>query len=50
MMRTWTEQMGFPVINVIRTSSTTFELTQQRFLANIEDYNETCDDSVFKYV
>ena len=49
MMRTWTEQMGLPVVNVKRSSATTFELTQKRFFSNIEDYNNVYDDSEFKY-
>lgn len=49
-MRTWTEQMGLPVINVRRTSPTTFELTQKRFFSNIKDYDSTYDDSEFKFV
>ncbi|XP_059219771.1 glutamyl aminopeptidase [Stomoxys calcitrans] len=49
MMRTWTEQMGLPVIDVKRTSATTFELTQKRFFSNIEDYDKVFDDSEFNY-
>ena len=49
MLRTWTEQMGLPVVNVKRSSATTFELTQKRFFSNIEDYNNVYDDSEFKY-
>ncbi|KAM7362149.1 glutamyl aminopeptidase-like [Cochliomyia hominivorax] len=49
MMRTWTEQMGFPVINVKRSSPTTFEITQKRFFSNIEDYENIYDDSEFNY-
>ncbi|XP_075149946.1 glutamyl aminopeptidase [Haematobia irritans] len=49
MMRTWTEQMGFPVINVKRASATTFELTQKRFFSNFEDYYKVFDDSEFNY-
>ncbi|XP_037945830.1 glutamyl aminopeptidase-like [Teleopsis dalmanni] len=48
-MRTWTEQMGFPVVEVIRTTPTTFRLTQKRFFSNIEDYNAIYNDSVFNY-
>lgn len=48
MMRTWTEQMGLPVVNVKRVSPTTFELTQKRFFSNIEDYDNVYDDSEFK--
>lgn len=47
MMRTWTEQMGLPVINVNRTSATTFQLTQKRFFSNIEDYDMEYNDSEF---
>ncbi|XP_061399843.1 glutamyl aminopeptidase [Musca vetustissima] len=49
MMRTWTEQMGLPVIKVKRTSLTTFEITQQRFFSNVEDYNGNYNDSEFNY-
>ncbi|XP_073818649.1 aminopeptidase A-like [Musca autumnalis] len=49
MMRTWTEQMGLPVVNVKRVSPTTFELTQKRFFSNIEDYDNVYDDSEFNY-
>lgn len=48
MMRTWTEQMGLPVIDVKKTSETTYELTQKRFFSNIEDYDNVYDDSEFK--
>lgn len=50
IMRTWTEQMGYPVVNVFRTSDTTFTLTQKRFLSNIDAYNEIYNDSEFKLV
>ncbi|XP_073818650.1 aminopeptidase A-like [Musca autumnalis] len=49
MMRTWTEQMGLPVINVKRASLTTFEVTQKRFFSNAEDYENTYNDSEFNY-
>ncbi|XP_058986694.1 aminopeptidase A [Musca domestica] len=49
MMRTWTEQMGLPVINVKRSSATTFEITQKRFFSNVEDYEKSYDDSEFNY-
>lgn len=46
-MQTWTEQMGLPVVEVIRTENG-FKLTQKRFFANPEDYNGTYEDSEFK--
>ncbi|XP_005182090.2 glutamyl aminopeptidase [Musca domestica] len=48
IMRTWTEQMGLPVVEVKRQGDT-FILSQKRFLANPEDYNGNHDDSPFNY-
>lgn len=48
-MRTWTEQMGLPVVEVKRQGDS-FILSQKRFLANPEDYNGNYDDSPFKWV
>lgn len=42
-MSTWTDQMGYPLIDVVR-SGDTLTLTQQRFLASINssfDKNES---------
>ncbi|KAL5292090.1 ENPEP.2 family protein [Megaselia abdita] len=49
IMRTWTEQMGLPVVKVEKISPTKFKLTQKRFFSNPEDYKGTYDDSVFNY-
>lgn len=38
MVETWTQQMGFPVINVEKLNSNTYIVTQNRFLSNPEDY------------
>lgn len=46
-MQTWIGQMGLPVVEVTR-SGNDYKLTQKRFLANPEDYNETYEDSEFK--
>ncbi|XP_062127173.1 glutamyl aminopeptidase [Drosophila sulfurigaster albostrigata] len=48
LMRTWTEQMGYPVLNVTRTNAG-FVITQQRFLSNKESYNEEAEASEFNY-
>lgn len=32
IMDTWTRQMGYPVVNVVRSAPDTFTLTQERFL------------------
>ncbi|XP_061399840.1 glutamyl aminopeptidase-like [Musca vetustissima] len=48
IMRTWTEQMGLPVVEVKRQGDV-FVLQQKRFFANPEDYNGTYDDSPFNY-
>ncbi|XP_023035875.2 uncharacterized protein LOC6650874 [Drosophila willistoni] len=49
LMRTWTEQMGYPVLNVTRSSDSGFTITQQRFLSNKVSYNEEFETSVFNY-
>uniref|UniRef100_T1GQI9 Aminopeptidase n=1 Tax=Megaselia scalaris TaxID=36166 RepID=T1GQI9_MEGSC len=49
IMRTWTEQMGLPLVEVEKLSTTSFRLTQKRFFSNPEDYNGVYDDSVFNY-
>lgn len=49
LMRTWTEQMGYPVLNVQRSSETTFTITQQRFLSNKDSYDEVAETSEFDY-
>lgn len=48
LMRTWTEQMGYPVLNVSKTD-TGFLVTQQRFLSNPASYAEAPNDSEFQY-
>ncbi|KAH8399409.1 hypothetical protein KR215_009735, partial [Drosophila sulfurigaster] len=48
LMRTWTEQMGYPVLYVSR-SFAGFTITQQRFLSNKESYNEAAEPSEFNY-
>ncbi|XP_022221899.2 glutamyl aminopeptidase [Drosophila obscura] len=48
LMRTWTEQMGYPVLNVSRVAAG-FLITQQRFLANKASYEEAPADSEFQY-
>lgn len=47
-MRTWTEQMGLPVVTVKRASLTSFQLTQTRFFSNAEDFEKTFNESEFK--
>lgn len=49
LMRTWTEQMGYPVLNVQRSSETGFTITQQRFLSNKDSYDEVAETSEFDY-
>lgn len=49
LMRTWTEQMGYPVLNVQRSSETAFTITQQRFLSNKDSYDEVAETSEFNY-
>ncbi|XP_017144401.1 glutamyl aminopeptidase [Drosophila miranda] len=48
LMRTWTEQMGYPVLNVSRGDAG-FLITQQRFLSNKASYEEAPEDSEFQY-
>uniref|UniRef100_A0A1I8P3V9 Aminopeptidase n=1 Tax=Stomoxys calcitrans TaxID=35570 RepID=A0A1I8P3V9_STOCA len=48
IMKTWTEQMGLPVIEVKRDGET-FTLTQKRFFANPDDYKSNHSDSAFNY-
>lgn len=50
ILRTWTEQRGFPTVTVEQTNPTTYVLSQKVFLANKDDHallNE--DDTDFKY-
>ncbi|KAH8409851.1 hypothetical protein KR222_009893, partial [Zaprionus bogoriensis] len=49
LMRTWTEQMGYPVLNVQRSSNERFSITQQRFLSNKDSYDEVAESSEFEY-
>lgn len=46
-MSTWTNQKGFPVINVVKTD-TGYSLTQKRFISNPEKENSETDASEFK--
>ncbi|XP_030559529.1 glutamyl aminopeptidase-like [Drosophila novamexicana] len=48
-MRTWTEQMGYPVLNVRRASETSFIISQQRFLSNKASYEEAVESTEFGY-
>lgn len=48
LMLTWTNQMGYPVLNVSKTSGG-FQVTQQRFLSNPASYAEAPPDSEFGY-
>lgn len=49
IVRTWTEQMGLPVINVEKLNSKTYIITQNRFLSNPDDYTvTTVEPSPFK--
>lgn len=48
IMRTWTEQMGLPVVQVTKVSSTQYKLTQRRFFSNPSDYELVHNDSPFK--
>lgn len=47
-MSTWTNQMGYPVVNVEQVSPNQYKLTQKRFLANPDNENETHEPSEFK--
>lgn len=47
VMSTWTNQKGFPVINVVKTA-TGYTLTQKRFISNPEKENSETDPSEFK--
>lgn len=49
IMKTWTVQMGFPVVEVTKISPSQYKLTQKRFFSNPGDYNETYSDSEFNY-
>ncbi|KAM8706831.1 hypothetical protein ACLKA7_011000 [Drosophila subpalustris] len=49
LMGTWTEQMGYPVLNVERSTNAGFTITQQRFLSNKDSYNEDAEPSKFDY-
>ena len=48
IMRTWTEQMGLPVVEVEVLPNNQYRLTQKRFFSNPEDYNGVYDDSPFE--
>lgn len=48
IMDTWTQQMGYPVVSVVRTSPDTLLMTQKRFLQDPKaDYDPT--ESEFRY-
>ncbi|KAL5285219.1 ENPEP.2 family protein [Megaselia abdita] len=49
VMRTWTEQMGLPVIEFEKVSEGTYKIKQKRFLLNAEDYDKKFEDSPFNY-
>lgn len=49
IMRTWTEQMGLPLVTVKIITPGKLRLTQKRFFSNPEDYKGTYDDSEFNY-
>ncbi|XP_017084638.2 glutamyl aminopeptidase [Drosophila eugracilis] len=49
LMLTWTEQMGYPVLNVSKVADGTFQVTQQRFLSNPASYDEAPEDSTYGY-
>ncbi|XP_016980391.2 glutamyl aminopeptidase [Drosophila rhopaloa] len=48
LMLTWTEQMGYPVLNVSKVAAG-FQITQQRFLSNPVSYEEAPEDSAYGY-
>lgn len=48
LMKTWTEQMGLPVVEVAKDGNN-YKLTQKRFLANQDDYNVEVEPSIFNY-
>nr|XP_036673722.1 glutamyl aminopeptidase-like [Drosophila suzukii] len=49
LMLTWTEQMGYPVLNVSKEADGSFQVTQQRFLSNPASYDEAPSDSEYGY-
>lgn len=49
IMATWTQQSGYPVLNVEKLSPTQYKLTQKRFLSNPSKANASPNDSVYKY-
>lgn len=48
ILKTWTVQMGFPVINVEQLTKTKYRLTQKRFFSNPKDYSLHIDDSPYE--
>ncbi|XP_030079658.1 glutamyl aminopeptidase isoform X2 [Drosophila hydei] len=48
IMQTWTEQMGLPVVEVVKEGNN-YRLKQKRFLANQDDYNVEVEPSSFNY-
>ncbi|XP_026839621.1 glutamyl aminopeptidase [Drosophila erecta] len=49
LMLTWTEQMGYPVLNVSKVGEGSFQISQQRFLSNPASYEEAPSDSPYGY-
>lgn len=49
IMNTWTEQMGFPVVKVTRSSPTGVSVTQKRFLINPDAKDPGIFHSTFGY-
>ncbi|GAB0087435.1 hypothetical protein DMENIID0001_017360 [Sergentomyia squamirostris] len=49
IMLTWLEQKGYPVITVKKSSETTYELSQGRFLLNPDSKDKETENSPFKW-
>lgn len=47
VVRSWTEQVGYPVIDFEKTGDFNYTITQKRFLRNPSDYNKVVDHSEF---
>ena len=47
-MATWTQQMGYPVIEVTRVSDSSYRLTQRRFLSNPKNEGQPTLPSAFE--
>lgn len=48
IMATWTQQSGFPVVNVEKINATQYKITQKRFFSNPENEKVQLNDSYFK--